>query len=137
MALLDYNFYVGTYYGIGILAEDWPRLSTRADDELAAMERKYTITGTEEQRNKAICAIADELYSRDLITSAAFAVDESGSVGTTRVSIGSVSTSAESVTAASLGVDLTESGLQEQIYNLIGKYMDIYRGIPERRSCRW
>lgn len=130
--LPDFTFYTDIFHGISILAEDFPRLASNADDEIQAMERRFTVTGTETQRNKAVCAIADALYAAEVVSSQLLAVDEQGNAGATSVSIGSVSTSSKPPDVSGLGMDLTEAGQQKLFYRLLTKYMQVYRGVGQR-----
>ena len=129
MSLPDFQFYTDIFYGISIPESDFPRLAVRADEEIQAFERKFTVTGEEVQRKKAVCAIADALYTFETVASQMIPVSENVAVGASSVSIGSVSTSFKSPDVNALGLDLTDAGQQRTFYNLLKKYMVVYRGI--------
>ncbi len=134
MAIPTYKFYIGTFHGISIPAEDWDRLSSRADEQIMQYERAYTVTDpTGDGRKKAICAIADHMYTVEVIANSEVSVDADGNIGATSVSIGSVSVSRKSPSASNMGVDMTEAGQQRQFYRLAQMYLGIYRGISARR----
>lgn len=141
MALPDYTFYVDQFYGISIPEPDFPRLSTRANEEVEHFEDVYVLDPrgtwkTEDERkemfqlarNKAVCAIADALYTAEAVSSQMIPVDENGVVGASSVSIGSVSTSSKAIDVASLGLDLSDKGQKKQFYEILRKYMHVYRG---------
>ena len=129
MALPDFLFYTDEFFGISIPESDFPRLAVRADEEIQAFERKFTVTGEEVQRHKAVCAIADALYTFETVASMMIPLGENGAVGASSVSIGSVSTSFKAPDVNSLGLDLTDAGQQRTFYNLLKKYMVVYRGL--------
>ena len=60
--VLEYSFYLKQYNGSSIPREEFSFISARAADELARYERIYTVTGTEEAKKMALCAMADTLY---------------------------------------------------------------------------
>lgn len=132
MAIPSYEFYTDAYFGVSILPEDWNRLAARADEQIAFWERVYTVSDPTRDgtgRDKAVCAIADQMYVYEMIASSELAVDENGNVGSTSVSIGSVSTSTKAPSTANLGLDMSEAGQMKTYLALAARYLDVYRGV--------
>lgn len=119
----DYEFYTNVYPGESIPAENFNLLARKANIELSAMERKFTVNGTDTDRNLALCAIADYIFTVETISSQILSETSSS------VSIGSVSTSHKGPDVQSLGMDLSEKRQQKMFYSLMCKYMGVYRGI--------
>ena len=133
MAIPSFDFYRQEYLGISIPESDWDRIATRANDQTAYFERTYTVAEDESARNKAVCAIADAMYTVEVVSSAVLQVDENGGTSASSVSIGSVSTSQKTPDIGVLGIDMSESGQIKQYYKLLCRYMDVYRGVS---GCR-
>ncbi len=129
MAAPDYEFYIGAYLGESIPEAEFPRYALRAEEELLAFERAFTVRGDAIQRNKAACAIADAIFAADMLGAAVLPVDENGNLATTRVSVGSVSTSSAAASPAALGMDMSEAGQKKLYYSLLCKYMAVCRGL--------
>jgi hypothetical protein len=130
MAIPAYAFYKDTYHGVSIPDGEWDRLATRADEQIMQYERAYTVTDpTGDGRDKAVCAIADQMYTYEVVANSELSVDADGNIGATSVSIGSVSVSRKSPSAANMGLDMTEAGQQRQFYKLAQLYLDMYRGV--------
>ena len=126
--LPDYSFYMDTFHGISIPSEDWARLSTHADRKIRYFERAFAITGNEESRNLALCAVADMMYTYEMAAASLLAVDESGNIGASNVSIGSVSTSSKETDVSGLGLDMTDKGQNTAYFSILKEFMDVYRG---------
>lgn len=112
----DYAFYRARYKGASIPREDFGFMSGRAADELLSYERVYTVSGTDEARKMAICAMADVLYYYD--TAANGGMVTSASVG--------------SVSASTAKPDVSNKAQSKELYRAAQRYLDIYRGCP---SC--
>ncbi len=112
MAIPSYEFYKDVFLGAGIAAEDWDRLATRADEQIMRLERGYTVTDPlGNGRDKAVCAIADQIFFYETNSE-----DET-------VSIGSVS-----VARKAHKPDRKE----RRFMQLAQTYLDIYRGVSRR-----
>ena len=121
--MVDYEFYLSKFHGGSISYEDWPQYEARAAAQLVRYKRIYTVTAAEETPDAeklAVCAMAEQLQSFDLIANG-----EGGAVQS--VSVGSVSTSYGSVGAQA--VDVTPSGQAKALYRTACLYLDIYRGV--------
>lgn len=112
----DYAFYRAQYKGTSIPREEFSFMSGRAADELKSYERNYTVSGTDEARKMAICAMADVLYYYD--TAANGGMVTSASVG--------------SVSASISKPDVSSKAQSKELYRAAQRYLDIYRGCP---SC--
>ena len=119
--MVTYEFYMSSYHGGSIPAIEWPAYEAKAAAQLRKYKRDYTVTVPEdypEGENMAVCAMAEALYSFDLIAN--------GEGGVQSASIGSVSTSYGSAAAA---VDVSPKGQAKELYRLACLYLDIYRGV--------
>ena len=119
--MASYSFYVSAYCGKLIAQEEeWADYSARAVEQLAQYKRLYQVTAPEpDSENRAVCAMAEALYSFDLLANG-----EAGPIQS--VSIGSVSASYGSTAAQS--VDLSPKGQARELYRCASRYLDIYRG---------
>lgn len=99
----DYDFYLNTYFGNAISAEDFPRLSTRASDYVRSATQGMSdkVDGWQlEAVKKASCAIAEVLLDEEIMTASAFSGEQtvsSETVGAWSRSYGSSSISSASV----------------------------------------
>lgn len=119
--MVCYEFYRTTYRGGSISSDDWPGYEARAEAQIARYERMYTVGYPGPQsRSMAICAVAEAMYSIDLIVNG-----EGGPVAS--VSVGSVSTSYGS--AASSAIDVSPSGQARELYRAAHLYLEFYRGV--------
>ena len=103
---MDYAFYVDTYLGSVVPEKAFDRLAARAQEQLAAFQRDFKVTGGEDARRFALCAMAEVLYAglhRGEVRSA---------------NIGGVQVSYEN-----------KKPLQKRLLNAAGTYLEIYRGI--------
>lgn len=118
--MVGYEFYAVMYRGGSISAQDWPGYEARAAAQLARYKRIYTVTAPgEDAESMAVCAMAEALYSFDLIANG-----EGGPVQS--ASIGSVSTSYGNVGGA---IDISPKGQAKELYRCASLYLDIYRGV--------
>lgn len=119
--MVCYEFYRTAYRGGSIQPSEWPSYEARAEAQVERYEHTYTVSyPTPESRQKAVCALAETLYSIDLIING-----EGGPVAS--VSVGSVSTSYGS--AASAAIDVSPAGQARELYRTAKLYLDIYRGV--------
>lgn len=119
--MADYDFYRNSYMGVSIPEADFPRLVKRAGEQLSRYKRIYTVTSQEaDSEDMAICAMADAMYSVELIANG-----EGGAVQS--AAIGSVSTSYGSTGAQA--VDVTPAGHARALWDAANLYLDIYRGV--------
>lgn len=118
--MTDYTFYLTEYMGDVADNETFPRLATRADEQLRRYERLYTVTQPEEHsRDLAVCAMVDALAAMEAMLSGEGGAVSSASIGSVSVSYGAPS---------SLGVDLSTKGQERELYRAAARYLDIYRG---------
>ena len=118
--MVDLDFYLNVYHGSSIPGDEWPPYRARAADQLERYRRIYTITAPRaDSEAMAVCAMAETLYSFDLLASG-----QGGPVQS--ASIGSVSTSYSSTAAQS--IDLSPKGQARELYRCAALYLDIYRG---------
>lgn len=117
--MVEYGFYKDTYHGGSILETEWPVYESRAKTQLAQYKRIYTVTVPEDSsdaENMAVCAMADAMFSFDLVLN--------GEGGVSSASIGGVSTS---YTAAA--IDASPKAQAAELYRCAKLYLDIYRGV--------
>lgn len=115
--MVSYDFYQNNYLGSSIPEQEWPALSTRAQDQLNRYKRIYTVVAPEENSEAmAVCAIADVIAS--------IAAAQNGTGAVTSASIGSVSVSYGNAAT----VDLSPKGQARELYAAACRYLDIYRG---------
>ena len=119
-AMTGYDFYAGTYHGGAISAEEWPAYVGRAEDQLTRYKRIYTVTlpGPDSEA-MAVCAMAEALYSFDLLANSEGGPVQSAAIGSVSVSYGS---------AMAQAVDLTPRGQARELYRCASLYLDIFRG---------
>lgn len=118
--MTDYDFYVNTYLGSSIPEDEWPACERRAAAQLARYRRIYQVAASRPRaKDMAVCAMAEALYSFDLLASG-----EGGPVQS--VSIGSVSASYGG--AAGQSLDLSPRGRERELFRCASLYLDIYRG---------
>lgn len=112
--MADYEFYVETYGGDSLSLDDFQRLIKRAEAKLSRYERIYTVSGTDEARNMALCAMTDALYY--------FETAENGGL-TQSSSVGSVSSS-----FSAPQMDLSPKAQNRELYRCACEYLRIFRG---------
>jgi len=116
----DYDFYLNVYYGSAIPEEELPYYEARAAEQLARYKRIYTVTAPEpDSEKRAVCAMADALYSFDLLANGEGGPVQSASIGSVSVSYGG---------SAAQTVDLSPRGQAKELYRCACLYLDIYRG---------
>ena len=105
--MADFEFYTQIYLGDRIPQKQFDRCMARAKEALACMDRRHTVTGAQEERRLALCAMAEAVYD-----------------ACCRGSVVSASTGSLSVRY--------ESGKQRlwrELYEKAGIYLDICRGV--------
>ncbi len=107
----DYDFYCAEFHGESIPADEFCAYCNRAKAELNRYERIYTVSGTQEGKKLALCAMADVLYYYDCAASGAY----------NSVSVGSVSCSKAEV-------DMSPKAQSKALYSAAKLYVDICRG---------
>lgn len=120
--MVPYEFYANTYLGANIPVEEWPVYAKRAGEQLNRYKRIYTVVVPEEEpdaESMAVCAMAEALYSFDLIAN--------GEGGVQSASIGSVSTSWGG--SGTNAVDISPAGQARELYRCACLHLDIYRGV--------
>ncbi len=111
MPMADYDFYVNTYLGSAVPEQMFPALLVQANAALEKIERSYQVSGGEDSRKMALCAMVETLY--------AYSKRRSGVVSSR---VGSVSVSYESGKQ-------THKALWQELYQQACVYLDIYRGV--------
>ncbi len=115
--MVKYDFYVNTYRGGSIPAQEFDFFAARASEQLAQYKRMYSVESQEaDSEQMAMCAMADVIY--------AITATQNGSGAVTSASIGSVSVSY----GAAASVDLSHKGQARELYAAACRYLDIYRG---------
>ena len=61
--MVDYDFYVHTYLGSLVPEKAFCSLAARAGAQLASFERDFAVTGGEDARRFALCAMTEVLYA--------------------------------------------------------------------------
>ena len=118
--MVDYDFYVSTYRGGSIPEEEWPPCAQRAAAQLERYRRIYTVTALgPNSEAMAICAMAEALYSFDLVANGEGGPIQSASIGSVSVSYGGL---------AGQSLDLSPRGREKELYRCVSQYLDIYRG---------
>ena len=105
--MLGYDFYVNTYLGTTIQEKAFPSLAAKAAGILNSYERRFRVTGGEQAKAMAICAMAERLQEHDRRSR-----HESASVGSVSVRYRSPA-----------------PNLEKQLYQAAATYLDIYRGV--------
>ena len=112
MAYTDFTFYENTYHGNVVPADDFERIADRASDFLDVITFDRLVDGLPSDERaatkvqKAVCAVADEMYKLELadkqaLSAATGGTSSSGSGGTTSGVITSRSAGSESISYAS------------------------------------
>ena len=116
----DFRFYRQQFGGTALEEEIFSEASARAIDVLRSYERSYRVTGSEEQKAKAICAMAEAI--------AYFDAAQNGEGGLRYAKVGSVSVSGKGIYSQ---VDISASAQEKELYRTAGRYLDIYRGVRD------
>ena len=111
------RFYREVYGGSSLSGEELTQLLRRAEEWLAGLGRYCRITGSEEERSKALCALADTLGYYDAA--------QNGQGALRYASAGSVSVSGKGIYSQ---LDISPEAQEKELYRVAGRYLDIYRG---------
>ena len=106
--MVDFTYYTQEYLGAQIPEKQFDRCLARAGEALAYLERCFTVTGGQEARKLALCAMAEGVYE---------AQHRRGVAGAT---VGSVSVRYE---------DARHRQLWRELYERAAIYLDICRGV--------
>ena len=112
-----YDFYLNTYCGTAIEAEDFPELMARAEDKLSCYERLYRVSGDETMRRMALCAMAEAIGYFDAA--------QNGQGGLRYASVGTVSVSGKGIYSQ---LDISPGAQEKELYRAASMYLTIYRG---------
>ena len=116
--MIDYDFYISSFRGDSIPAEDWNACEARAAAQLARYKRIYTVKAPAENSEAlAVCAMAEAIHGFDLIANGEGGAVQSASIGSVSVSYGSGN-----------GIDVSAKGQSRELYRCACLYLDIYRG---------
>ena len=113
----DFRFYRQVYGGTALGEDTFPEAAARAGDVLRFYARAYQVTGSEEDKAKAICAMAEAI--------AYFDAAQNGEGGLRYAKVGSVSVSGKGIYSQ---VDISASAQEKELYRTAGRYLEIYRG---------
>ena len=117
--MVPYDFYLQTYHGDAISAEEWSLFEVRAAEQLARYKRIYTVIAPEENSEAmAICAMADALAYFSLAQNCAGGAVASASIGSVSVSY-----------AGAAAVDISPKAQANELYRCACQYLEIYRGV--------
>ena len=114
---------MNVYCGRVIPSEDVAEYLARAGEQLLRYQRMYIVHvphGMWDGEERAVCAMAESLYSFDLIASGEGGPVQSAAIGSVSVSYGSRSVQA---------VDVSPEGQAKELYRCARRYLDIYRGV--------
>ena len=112
----DYGFYREVFRG-SMEEAAFLEAAARAEDVLRGYERAYRVTGSAEDRARAVCAMAEVI--------AYFDAAQNGEGGLRYAKVGSVSVSGKGIYSQ---VDISASAQERELYRTAGRYLDIYRG---------
>ena len=115
------SFYRDVYRGSSLTGEELPELLARAQDWLSALERKCRVTGTEETRKMALCALAE--------TMSYYEAAQNGQGALRYASVGTVSISGKGIYEM---LDISPAAQDREMYRVAGRYLEIYRGAGEK-----
>ncbi len=119
MAYVDYDFYLNTYFGNAVSAEDFPRLSERASDYVRAATSGIsdTVDGWQmEAVKKAVCAVAESLLDEEIMTATAF----SGGQAVSSETVGGWSRSYRAASLAYADVEYIENRKRDALLLHLG-----------------
>ena len=105
-----YEFYVNRYGGSALTATEFPEMLARAEDRLRRYQRQFRVSGSEEDRKMALCAMAECL--------AWFDAARNGEGGLRYASVGTVSVSGKGVYAS---LDISPKAEERELYRCAGE----------------
>lgn len=110
--MVGYDFYILAFMGGSIPPADFPRLASRAQEQLARVKRLYRVTAPDARaEDMAVCAIADALYYFETAAN----TPQSSSIGSVSSSQGTA-------------VDISPKAQAKELYRCAALYLDVYRG---------
>ena len=113
----DFRFYRQVFGGTALEEETFLEAAARAEDVLTGYERAYQVSGSEEQKAKALCAMAEAI--------AYFDAAQNGQGGLRYAKVGSVSVSGKGIYSQ---VDISAKAQEKELYRTACRYLTIYRG---------
>ena len=117
-SVADFRFYREVYLGTALEEAEFPEAAARACDVLRGYERAYRVTGSEEDRAMAVCAMAEIM--------AYFDAAQNGQGGLRYAKVGSVSVSGKGIYSQ---VDISPKAQRRELYRAAGRYLDICRAV--------
>lgn len=111
--MVDYTFYTGTYLGNSIPKEDFARVAAHAHAQLGRYKRAYTVEGSLQEQDMAVCAMADAIYYFENVANGA--VSSSSSVG--------------SVSSSTTLPDCSPTAQAAELLRCVKLYLRVYRGV--------
>ena len=131
MAYTDFEFYATIYHGNVVPEADFPRIADRASDFLDVITFDRLVDGLPSDERaatkvqKAVCAVAEELYKLELadkqaLSAAAGGTSSSGSGGATSGVITSRSAGSESISYASPSEMANGAKMWSAVYQAAG-----------------
>ena len=111
-------FYRDVYRGSSLTGEELPELLARSEDWLKSLERKYRVTGSENDRKMALCALAEAMSYFDAA--------QNGQGALRYASVGTVSISGKGIYNM---LDISPAAQEKEMYRVAGRYLEIYRGM--------
>ena len=105
--MVEYGFYVNTYLGEKIPEKAFASLAAQAAGVLGSYERRYQVSGGEDAKAMAVCAMAERLQEHHRLCRH------------TAASVGNVS----------VRYEVPKESLERQLYRAAATYLDIYRGV--------
>lgn len=138
MAYTDFEFYATIYHGNVVPEADFPRIADRASDFLDVITFDRLIDGLPDDERaktkvqKAVCAVADEMYKLELadkqaLSAAAGGTSSSGSGGATSGIISSRSAGSESISYASLSDTASGAKNWSAVYQAAGNPQETHK----------
>ncbi len=113
-----YEFYTQIYGGTALEQAEFSQLVLRARDKLDQLKRYYTVSGSGEQENMALCAMAEAISYFDAA--------QNGQGGLRYASVGTVSVSGKGIYSQ---VDISPKAREEELYRCARRYLEICRGV--------
>ena len=119
--MVSRDFYLNAFCGGSIPEGEWAGYEARAAAQLARYRRIYQVSAPRPRAaDMAVCAMAEALYSFDLLASGESGPLQSASIGSVSASYGG---------AGAQAVDLSPRGQERELYRCASLYLDICRGV--------
>ena len=100
---------------------EFAEAAARAEDVLKGYERAYRVTGSQEDRARAICAMAEAI--------AYFDAAQNGQGGLRYAKVGSVSVSGKGIYSQ---VDISPKAQEREMYRIANRYLTLCRAVAQR-----